>query len=152
MSKDEKDYPESLRLIVDRAGQESLVAYPKSADDYRAWMLYYKHQFEEMAGKLTLYQDFRPDALHVNALPEKLKQYVHDLETDADPAGDKARLLLLKEQVDGLSSLYAQAKAELHAMHTMIDDIAWDTIENDGTFVTVRVKALDSLLATRRKP
>ena len=102
---------------------------------------------------LSMVDDFVPDAVHINALPEKLRQYIHDLETDADPAGDKARLLMLKEQVDGLSHLYAEAKDELHALHCMVDDVAWDTIENDGTFVTVRVKALDRLLATReRKP
>jgi hypothetical protein len=31
--------------------------------------------------------DFRPDAAHINALPEPLGRNIHDLETRADPAG-----------------------------------------------------------------
>ena len=34
---------------------------------------------------------FIPDADHINALPGPLRQYIHDLETRADPAGDVAR-------------------------------------------------------------
>lgn len=33
----------------------------------------------------------------INALPAPLRRYVHDLETNADPAGDKIRLLILEE-------------------------------------------------------
>ena len=31
----------------------------------------------------------------INELPEMLRQYVHDLEADADPAGDKMRIVCL---------------------------------------------------------
>lgn len=40
-----------------------------------------------------------PLAAEVNALPPRMRQYVHDLVANADPAGDKARLLNLEENV-----------------------------------------------------
>ena len=40
---------------------------------------------------------FVPDPDHINALPEPLRKYIHDLATRADPAGDVAEIALLKE-------------------------------------------------------
>ena len=40
---------------------------------------------------------FVPDPEHINALPEPVRRYIHDLETRADPAGDVAEIALLKE-------------------------------------------------------
>lgn len=38
----------------------------------------------------------------INALPAPLRRYVHDLETNADPAGDKLQLLILEENTTAL--------------------------------------------------
>jgi len=43
-----------------------------------------------------------PDPEHINALPQPLRDYIHDLETRADPAGDVAQIAFLKETVDAL--------------------------------------------------
>ncbi len=45
-----------------------------------------------------------PLASEINALPERMRKYVHDLETDCDPAGEKARIICLEENVAGLSA------------------------------------------------
>ena len=39
----------------------------------------------------------------INALPEKVRGYVHDLQANCDPAGNVQTIASLKEQVDGLS-------------------------------------------------
>jgi len=31
--------------------------------------------------------EFKPDAAHINALPDPLRRFIHDIETNADPAG-----------------------------------------------------------------
>lgn len=43
-----------------------------------------------------------PPAAEINALPERMRQYVHYLETNADPAGDKWRLLQQTWEIAGL--------------------------------------------------
>ena len=41
--------------------------------------------------------EFRPTADCVNALPENLRKYIHDLETRCDPAGDVAEIILTRD-------------------------------------------------------
>ena len=43
-----------------------------------------------------------PDPEHFNALPQPLRDYIRDLETRADPAGDVAQIAFLKETVEAL--------------------------------------------------
>lgn len=47
--------------------------------------------------------DFEPTAEAINALPEGLRKYIHNLQTNADPAGNVGRIMLLEEQVAGLT-------------------------------------------------
>ena len=43
-----------------------------------------------------------PDPEHINALPQPIRVYVHDLETNADPAGMVAENVLLTDTVAAL--------------------------------------------------
>ena len=52
-------------------------------------------------------------AAEINALPPRIRQYVHYLETNADPAGDKARLLCLTENNAGLAAEVERLRGEL---------------------------------------
>ena len=56
-------------------------------------------QAEERLRSLT---NFKPSADEINALPEGIRKYIHDLETRCDPAGDTAALILLKDQLHQL--------------------------------------------------
>lgn len=38
----------------------------------------------------------------INALPERVRKYIHDLETRCDPAGDVAKLALQRDAIAGL--------------------------------------------------
>jgi hypothetical protein len=40
--------------------------------------------------------DWTPTADNINALPEPLRRYIHDLEAVCDPAGDVQKLFQLK--------------------------------------------------------
>jgi hypothetical protein len=51
-----------------------------------------------------------PDVEHINALPEPLRRYVHDLETRADPAGDVATLAIQRETIAALERLLEEAR------------------------------------------
>jgi hypothetical protein len=42
---------------------------------------------------------WRPDPEHINAVPQPVRKYVHDLMTNADPAGMVAENTLLRDTV-----------------------------------------------------
>jgi len=48
----------------------------------------------------------------INALPERVRQYIHDLETNADPAGTIQENALLKDQTRELDAVIARLKKE----------------------------------------
>ena len=52
----------------------------------------------------------------INDLPEMLRQYVHDLEADADPAGDKMRIVCLEENMAGLTDEIDRQRAEVERL------------------------------------
>ena len=52
----------------------------------------------------------------INDLPEMLRQYVHDLEADADPAGDKMRIVCLEENMAGLTDEIDRQRAEIERL------------------------------------
>ena len=54
-----------------------------------------------------------PLASEINALPERMRKYVHELETDCDPAGEKARIICLEENVAGLTAELERLTREL---------------------------------------
>ena len=48
--------------------------------------------------KLDIPADWTPTNENINALPEPLRRYIHDLETVCDPAGDVRELFRLKTE------------------------------------------------------
>lgn len=54
-----------------------------------------------------------PTAENINALPEPVKCYIHDLETRADPAYDVQNLALAQENVCGLERRVVELTAIL---------------------------------------
>lgn len=47
----------------------------------------------------------------INALPERVRRYIHDLETRCDPAGEVRALWQAREQVAQLTALIGEARA-----------------------------------------
>lgn len=48
----------------------------------------------------------------VNALPERVRRYIHDLETNADPAGMVRANVLLRDQVEYLGAMVEELQKD----------------------------------------
>jgi len=57
---------------------------------------------------------FAPDPEHINALPEPLRRYVHDLGTRCDPAGDIQTIHALKDENAALRKLVEEFQRQIH--------------------------------------
>ena len=57
-----------------------------------------------------------PTAENVNALPEGIRRYVHDLETRCDPAHDVQKMALQADTIRGLDAKVRELEAELASM------------------------------------
>ena len=52
-----------------------------------------------------------PTVEAINALPEPIRRYVHDLETRCDPAGDVRTIVCQRDQIEGLVALLDEARS-----------------------------------------
>ena len=57
-----------------------------------------------------------PSAEDINALPEKFRQYIHDLETRCDKSGDVQTIALLREDRDALQRRVEELEAEVEML------------------------------------
>lgn len=48
----------------------------------------------------------------INALPDPIRHYIHDLETRSDPAGDIRRIYELEQAVKGLEAMVISLRKE----------------------------------------
>jgi hypothetical protein len=55
-----------------------------------------------------------PSPDEINALPEKFRQYIHDLETRCDKSGDVQTIALLKEDREALQRRVEELEAEVN--------------------------------------
>lgn len=65
-------------------------------------------------------QEFTPTADKINALPEPLRCYIHDLETVCDPSGTIAQIAQLTDQNKQLIALNVEAEEALRALENAI--------------------------------
>lgn len=63
----------------------------------------------------------KPLAAEINALPDHIRLYLHDLETRVDPAGDLAARRLAEDANRELSEAYQLAKAELTSAKEIVE-------------------------------
>ena len=54
-----------------------------------------------------------PSADEINALPEKFRQYIHDLVTRCDRSGDIQTIAILREDRDALQRRVEELEAEI---------------------------------------
>ena len=57
-----------------------------------------------------------PTAENINALPEGIRRYVHDLETRCDPAHDVQKMALQADTIRGLDAKVRELEAELASL------------------------------------
>lgn len=63
-------------------------------------------------GCIMRYEDWLPTVDGINALPTRVKNYVHDLQTNCDPAGMVAENTLLRDQTKMLDKYINYLKVE----------------------------------------
>ena len=56
-------------------------------------------------------KDWLPTAENINALPDPIRRYIHDLETNADPAGMVQENIILKETCKALEIKLSEAES-----------------------------------------
>jgi hypothetical protein len=66
-----------------------------------------------LAGHLRALDDWLPTPENVNALPEGIRRYVHNLQTRCDPAGDVQTMALQADTIRGLAAKVRELEAEL---------------------------------------
>jgi polyhydroxyalkanoate synthesis regulator phasin len=59
-----------------------------------------------------------PSAEEINALPEKFRQYIHDLVSRCDKSGDVQTIALLREDRDALQRRVEELEKELQRVRT----------------------------------
>jgi hypothetical protein len=59
-----------------------------------------------------------PTVDEINALPEKVRQYIHDLVTRCDKSGDVQTIALLREDRDALEQRVEELEAEIDRLRT----------------------------------
>jgi hypothetical protein len=57
-----------------------------------------------------------PTADEINALPEKFRKYIHDIETRCDKTGDVQTIALLREDRDALHRRVEELEAQIELM------------------------------------
>jgi hypothetical protein len=57
-----------------------------------------------------------PTVDEINALPQKFRQYIHDLETRCDKSGDVQTIALLREDRDALERRVEELEAQIELM------------------------------------
>lgn len=60
---------------------------------------------------ITIDEDWLPTADSINALPEPLRRFIHDLETMADPAGLVQENYELKAQVRAVEAMVEKLRS-----------------------------------------
>lgn len=70
------------------------------------------------------------NAAEINALPQRLRNYIHDLETRCDPSGDVQTIAILRDQVNELQAevneLKRQQEEYLSGIGTTLDQFYMD--------------------------
>jgi hypothetical protein len=94
----------------------------------------------EAEERLRALTNFKPSVEEINALPEGIRLFIHDLETRCDPAGDVAALTLLKDQLH-----------QLQIAHLMDDVPTSTTMVGEATRARIQ-KGIDSVKAGNHHP
>lgn len=70
----------------------------------------------------------------INALPEPVRRYIHDLETRCDPAGDLRRLQLLEDENRQLRAALTVLQESLRRANDALDTAHWHASRDDDGF------------------
>jgi hypothetical protein len=66
-------------------------------------------------------QSWTPTVENINALPEGIRQYIHDIETRSDPAGDIRTIAVQKENLAALEKRVVELEGALEYLCECVD-------------------------------
>lgn len=95
--------------VVEYDGAVTIKFAPPSASDITSEVL---DRVEDAKGPPHARPDWTPSAENINALPDPIRRYVHDLATRCDPAGELLELYELRTQVRDINTMLAGLRAE----------------------------------------
>lgn len=112
---------DSLRLLAKgmhiREVEAQLASYRASAEAEIAQL---REQLSASQQSVTAANYGPTLAAEINALPDRLRRYVHDLETRADPTWDVRRAFLAEENAVALNNLAEELQQELAALTSLL--------------------------------
>jgi hypothetical protein len=88
---------------------------------------------QEVAAQREQLDAFIPDSAHVNALPEPIRRYIHDLETQCDPAGLVRENTIARDTIRSLEQQLATAREALIAAREPLEVASAYVNANDIT-------------------
>lgn len=77
----------------------------QTANDLGEKAVQYYHEIEKLKSQLA-FRGWIPTIDNVNSLPEPIRKYIHDLETNADPAGMVMENTVLADNIKGLEAQF----------------------------------------------
>lgn len=99
----------------------------------------------------VLLTDWLPTAENINALPEALRKFIHDLETNADPAGMVAENALLRDTVTQLQVKVTLLQATIDRLKIDRDKYKRHNAVSQGVAVAERAeKKVQAMFNTAR--
>ena len=77
---------------------------------------------------LAIDDDWTPTPENINALPDPLRRYIHQLETVCDPAGDQQELALARDTIglveaEQATALFADPERNAHRRGAVVHDL-----------------------------
>jgi len=79
-----------------------------------------------------MYENFIPTPKNINNLPEKIRDYIHDIEANGDPAGTIQENACLRENVKALSREREVLKMQVSLMSYFVPEDKMEKIEKDA--------------------
>lgn len=83
---------------------------------------------------MKINKDWLPTAKNINALPNPIRRYIHDIETNCDPAGMVQENVILKENCKALEMM-RKPKVSREKVEQLEDDFRNDYVSLENTII-----------------
>lgn len=97
-----------------------------------------KTEITQLRAQIKVCENFKPDAEHINALPKALFEFIRDLETQCDPAGNIAVLILIRDQNEQFLTQFEDQKAQIEQQTKIINKLNFALDQVDGKMITAQ--------------
>jgi len=94
--------------------QDRLIRGDTGCSCGNCWLCYFNYLKKHKDSLFEINTEWKPTPAAVNALPEPLRRYIHDLETNTDPAGIIQENAYLRENVLALEHWLADCQSGIY--------------------------------------